>query len=110
MTISRDVLVLFTAVVVGAALLIFYQHKVCREHIRRLESLNASLATRYIQLAMRFSEKFPEHKDEMVGIVNSLIKLLHDFQDRSFQPAVAVGNVTIGGDVTGRDKEESTNV
>lgn len=81
------------------------QQRECLKQIGKLWSFILSITQRYIQLAERFAEKFPEHRKETKEEIESLIKLLRAFQDSA--PAgvkVEAHEVNITGDVVGHDK------
>jgi len=79
----------------------------CSNRISRLESLNAALVLRYVELARKFSEVVPDYSEDFKEMADSLIKLLHAYQDGKPLPAInfdVAGNMSVR-DVTGRDKE-----
>lgn len=103
------------ALVVALAVFHYYirssrlaNEKNCSERIGRLESLNAALVQRYVLLAQKFAEVAPDYGDDFKEMADSLIKLLHAYQDGKPLPAMSfdvAGNLSVGQDITGRDKE-----
>lgn len=80
------------------------------EHVRKLESLNASLAQRYIWLAEKVAETQPQMRADFEVLVNSMLKLYHTYQSE-FPPGLSIeaeGDITVGGDVVGGSIKEKS--
>jgi hypothetical protein len=78
------------------------------DHILKLESLNASMAIRLIEVLKILSIEAPARKVELGDMVDSLIKLLHAYPSVASISLDAEGDIRVGGDVTGHDKIKST--
>lgn len=82
------------------------QQRECMQQVSRLWSFVVSITQRYIHLAERFTKEFPKHGPEVNEEVESLIKLLRALQQNASANITvdAQGNISIVGDLTGRDK------
>jgi len=117
-TLHVETIVAIAVVVLAFTLLLWHigvhnwrerQARECRKQISILWSFNQSLFQRYVLLAERFAEKFPEDGEELRQSVRSLDELFRRYQEKLHQPVLnidAAGDVIVGGDVVGGSKQE----
>ena len=76
-----------------------------KNRILELESLLTSTMQRMISMAQIIAAEVPRHKDELTDMMNSLVKMFHEYAPTSSGIDIdANGDVTIGGSVVGRDR------
>lgn len=107
MNLSQETLTAVSLVLAAVALTILFLYRAdCRDRIRRLESLNASLGLRLIRVIEIMQRSHSEERArELAELKDSVYDLFRQY--RIIPPGMtlnAQGDLNIGGDLSGRDK------